>query len=225
MGRRVVDLTFPIHEGMTTFPVPWHPVVEISILGRHGIENRETRKITLGTHTGTHCDAPRHFVPGGISVDELSLYILTGPAYVLNFSLLAELSEINSHDLELALGENRPERLVLRFDWCRKWGTMEYYSEHPYLTEEAGEWLVARGIRLIAMDTPMPDNPKNGRGTVNDSPLHKIFLKHGVIIVEYLCNLKELTQENIELIVLPLKIAGADGAPVRCIAYEFDGKD
>lgn len=69
MSRNIIDLTFPIHEGMTTFPVHWHPIVEISVLGRHGIENRETRKVLLGTHTGTHMDAPRHFIPDGMTVD------------------------------------------------------------------------------------------------------------------------------------------------------------
>lgn len=69
MPRRIVGLTFPIHEGMTTFPAHWHPFVEVSVMGRHGIENRETRKVVMGTHTGTHCDAPCHFVPGGKTVD------------------------------------------------------------------------------------------------------------------------------------------------------------
>ena len=86
MTRRIIDLTYPIHEGMTTFPAHWHPVVEITVLGRHGIENRETRKLILGTHTGTHCDAPRHFVPGGKTVDLLPLDIFIGPAFVMDFS-------------------------------------------------------------------------------------------------------------------------------------------
>ena len=62
-----------IEEGMQTFAAHWHPFVEITQLGRHGIENRESRKLTFGTHTGTHIDAPRHFIPGGQTVDRVPL--------------------------------------------------------------------------------------------------------------------------------------------------------
>ena len=83
---RIIDLTFPIHEGMTTFPAPWHPFVEITQLGRHGLEGRETRKIVIGSHTGTHCDAPRHFIPGGATIDEIPLDVFIGPAVVCDLS-------------------------------------------------------------------------------------------------------------------------------------------
>ena len=79
MKRRIVDLTYPIHEGMTTYPTHWHPVVEVTQLGRHGIENRETRKLVLGTHTGTHMDAPLHFIPGGNTIENLDLQKCVGP--------------------------------------------------------------------------------------------------------------------------------------------------
>lgn len=220
MTRRIIDLTYPIHEGMTTFPTHWHPVVEVTQLGRHGIENRETRKLVLGTHTGTHCDAPRHFIPGGATLDDVPLETFMGPARVLDFSSAQASQEIGIKDLERLLGDQRPERIVLRFDWDRYWGRMAYYTDHPYLSMQAAKWLVDRGVRLLAMDTAQPDNPENGRGTKNDSPNHKILLGAGVILVEYLCNLQQLTQPEVELIVLPLKVQGGDGAPVRCVAVE-----
>ena len=220
MAGRKVDLTFPIHEGMTTFPRHWHPVVEISQLGRHGIEDRETRKIVMGTHTGTHCDAPLHFVPGGQTVDKFSLDTLIGPAFVVDFTDSQPFQEMGVSDFDRQLGSRRPERIVMRFDWSEHWGKMKYYTDHPFISEAASQWLVDCGVRLLAMDTPMPDNPKNGWGSEVDSPNHKILLGNGVIIVEYLCNLRELRQREIELIVLPLKIQGGDGAPVRCVAIE-----
>jgi len=220
MARRIVDLTFPIHEGMTTLPTHWHPPVEITLLGRHGIENRETRKLVLGTHTGTHCDAPCHFVPGGQTVDTLSLDTLIGPASVLDFSNSQPGQEIDVQDLDRQLVSLRPERLVLRFDWSAHWGKMEYYTIHPFLSQASAMWLVEKGVRLLAMDTPMPDNPKHGWRSETDSPNHKALLSNGVIIVEYLCNLKELRQPEVELIVLPLKILDGDGSPVRCVAIE-----
>ena len=62
---KITDLSLTLEEGMMTFPTHWHPVVEITILGRHGVEGRETRKLVLGTHVGTHADAPLHFIPKG----------------------------------------------------------------------------------------------------------------------------------------------------------------
>ncbi len=218
--QKIIDLTFSIHEGMCTFPVLWHPIVEITQLGRLGIENRETRKLIIGTHTGTHLDAPRHFIPNGKTVEDISLEILIGPAHILNLAQCKPGQEIGVADLEKMLGTSKPERLVLRFDWDKYWGTMDYYTNHPFISTEAAQWIVDRGIRLLAMDTPMPDNPTHGRGNDPDSPVHKILLKNNIVIVEYLCNLKEIRYNEVELIVLPLKIRDGDGSPVRCVAIE-----
>ncbi|MGO8998559.1 MAG: cyclase family protein [Polyangiaceae bacterium] len=222
MGRRIIDLTHPIHEGMTTFPVHWHPVVEISILGRHGIEARETRKLVLGTHTGTHCDAPRHFVPGGATIDQVAPETLVGDAYVCDFSSATPMQAIDAADLSRQLPEGAVERVILRYDWSRHWGHLRFYADHPFLTEGAARLLLDRGVKLVAMDTPMPDSPKDGRGTPNDSPIHKILLGAGAVLVEYLTNLAELRRRRVELIVAPLKIEGGDGAPARCFAIESD---
>lgn len=220
MVRRKIDLTFPIHEGMTTFPTHWHPFVEITQLGRHGIEDRETRKLVLGTHTGTHCDAPRHFIQGGQTIDSIPLDVLIGPALVADFSRSQPSQVIEVADFEEQFGSASPQRVLMRFDWSEQWGRMRYYRDHPFISETAAQWLVDKGVRLLGMDTPMPDNPKNGYGSKLDSPIHKILLGRGVILVEYLCNLKELTRRDVELIVLPLKIQDGDGAPARCVAIE-----
>src|SRR5215470_18846099 len=76
--KRIVDLSYLLHDGMTTYPVHWSPPFEVTQLGRHGIEGRESRKIVMGTHTGTHVDAPRHFIPNGKTIDELPLDIFMG---------------------------------------------------------------------------------------------------------------------------------------------------
>jgi kynurenine formamidase len=220
MPRRIVDLTLTLHEGMLTFPVHWHPVVEITQLGRHNVEGRETRRVTLGTHTGTHLDAPRHFIAGGDTVEMIPLETLIGPARILDLTHVPAFGEVGRGELAELLGADAPERLILRFGWCRRWGGLDYYSDHPFLSDDAARLLVERGVRLLAMDTPMPDNPKNGRGSDNDSPVHRILLGAGVILVEYLCNLGALRSTGVELIVLPLKIDGADGCPVRAAAVE-----
>lgn len=218
MTSRIVDLTMPIEEGMQTFPTHWHPFVEITQLGRHGLENRETRKLVLGTHTGTHIDAPRHFIPGGVTVDQIPLDQLVGPASVLDLTDFGAGMEVGADDLKRILGARPATRVLMRFDWSRTLGTMAYYNDSPFLSEDAAQWLVDHGCRLLGMDTAMPDNPKNGRNGLKDSPNHKIFLGNGVILLEYMVNLAALDRPEVYLIVAPLKIRDGDGAPVRAFA-------
>jgi arylformamidase len=217
---KIIDLSLLIEEGMMTFPTPWHPVVEITILGRHGIEGRETRKLVLGTHVGTHADAPRHFIPNGATIDQVPLDVLIGPATVADFQNCGPLHEIGIADLKQRLGDKKPVRLILRTGWSEYFGNMKFYNEYPFLSEDAAHWLVEKGVRLIAMDTPSPDNPAHSRGTPRDSPNHRVLLGAGVVLVEYLTNLKSVTAQEVDLIVMPLRLKGCDGSPARCVAIE-----
>lgn len=220
--RKITDLTMVIEEGMQTFAAHWHPFVEITQLGRHGIENRETRKITLGTHTGTHMDAPRHFIRDGATMESVPLEALVGQATVLDFSDLPDFHEISREELEARLAGKDAIRVIFRFDWDRHLGTNKYYSDHPFLSEAACEYLVERGCKMIALDTPQPDNPLNGRHAPKDAPNHKILLSKDIYIVEYLINIRELSSDSVFLVVAPLKIKDGDGAPVRCFVIEED---
>ena len=142
---------------------------------------------------------------------------------LLDLHDFGERAEVSSDVIRERLGEARPTRLMLRFDWSDKIFEPNYYADHPYLSEDSAHLLVERGVRMLAMDTPMPDNPKNGRGTPNDSPNHRILLGAEVILVEYVTNLRSLgTAKEIDLFVLPLKIEDGDGSPVRCLARALD---
>lgn len=214
----IIDLTMTLREGIMTFPVNWHPVVEITQLGRFHVEGRETRKITMGTHTGTHVDAPRHFVPGGKTIETTDLSIYHGPARVLDFTDLPDRAEITRAMLQDRIGDAFPKRIVFRYDWERRLDSLAYYSDHPYLSEDACHWLVEQGVHLVGFDAPMPDDPRNGRNSEKDSPNHTILLGAGVAILEYLVNLKAIPRRDFTLSALPLKIAQGDGAPVRAVA-------
>lgn len=220
MSKKIIDISLVIEEGMTTYPALWHPYVEITQLGRFGVEERESRKLVLGTHTGTHIDAPRHFIEGGETVENISLDILVGPALLIDFTDLDKYHEITVQEIKEKLKNRTPERIIFRFDWSNYLRTTEYYVSHPFLSEEAAQYLADSGVKLIGMDSPMPDNPKNGKGTANDSPVHKILLGNGIIILEYLTNLRSVSKEEVELVVAPLKIKSADGAPARCFVIE-----
>jgi len=220
MSRRITDLTMTIHEGMQTFAAHWHPFVEITQLGRHGIENRETRKITLGTHTGTHIDAARHFLAGGWTVDTIAPDQLIGRASVLDFSHLQDFHEISAAELFDTVAGRTTERVIFRYDWHKRLMTNAYFSDHPFLSEEACVWLMEQGCRMVALDAPQPDNPKNGRHSAKDAPNHKVLLGGGAVIVEYLVDLDKVSSPEVELIVAPLKILDGDGAPARVFAIE-----
>ena len=214
----IIDLSICLQEGMITFPVHWHPVFEMTQLGRFEVEGRETRKITMGTHTGTHVDAPRHFIKGGRTIEQMNLDLYYGKARVIDFTDLPDKTEISLGLLKSRIGDNFPPRIIFRYDWDRHLNSLKYYSDHPYLSEEACEWMVSRGIVLVGTDAPMPDDPRNGRGSEKDSPNHTILLGAGVVILEYLTNLKSIPTSDFTLSALPIKLAGADGAPVRAIA-------
>ena len=221
MTEVIHDLTMCIKEGMQTFSAPWHPVVEITQLGRHGIENRETRKILIGTHTGTHVDAPRHFIPNGATLDQVPLDTLCGKAKIINFSALPECYEICAQDLENAFESTFSERVIFRFDWDKKaLMTNRYYTHHPFLSLEAAEWLVKKKVKLVGMDTPQPDNPLHSRTSEKDAQIHKYLLGNGVILVEYLVGLDAVRSTCVDFFAAPLKIENSDGSPARCFALE-----
>lgn len=215
---KIIDISMTLCEGMMTFPVNWHPFVEVTQLGRFEVEGRETRKLTLGTHTGTHVDAPRHFIPDGETIENIDLSIFFGQAVLLDFTDLPDKAEISSDMIKSKLGASDVKRLLFRFDWDHRIQSMRYYTDHPYLSEEACQYLVDRGTILVGFDSPMPDNPLNGKGTKNDSPNHTILLGNSVIILEYLCNLQQIDTQEFVLSAFPMKIKDGDGSPVRAVA-------
>lgn len=221
MNEKIIDLTFPIYEGMPKFAAYWHPSVKITKIGCHTSEGRETRRVVLGTHTGTHIDAPLHFIAKGKPVDKIPLKICVGPAVLISFDSKHK-KEITARDLASKLSAfSKIERLIVRFDWSKKWQKAAYYKEYPYFSKDACFWLVKKGIKLLGMDTPSPDNPRNNKKSKKDSPNHKYFLGKGIVLIEYLCNLNKLKSPQIFLIAMPLRIRGADGSPARVIAYDL----
>lgn len=222
MGRRqdVVDLSFPIREGMATFPSRWHARVEVVRLARHSVERRESRRLVLGTHTGTHVDAPRHFIPGGRTIDAFGPELMLGPARVVDLRFARPREEVGLAALRRAVGRAgvRP-RMLLCFGWSRRYGRADYFSGAPYLSLEACGWLALRGVRLLGLDTPSVDSHEHGRGSPCDAQNHRLLLGRGLFLVEALNDLLRLRRDVVEFAVLPLNVLRADGAPARCLAW------
>ncbi|MBI5208747.1 MAG: cyclase family protein [Elusimicrobia bacterium] len=218
---RWVDLSFPIREGMTRFPSRWHPAVSVTRLASHRVERRESRRLVLGTHTGTHLDAPRHFIEGGRGVDSFPPELMTGTAGIVDLMPAEPRKEYGLPDVRRSLGRRRVRpRMLVRFGWTRRYGGAGFYTEAPYLSLEACLWLAGRGVRLLGLDTPSVDCHDHGWRSGNDAPNHRALLGRGVFLVESLANLDKLAGRAVRLMVFPLNIPGADGSPARCFAAQ-----
>lgn len=165
--------------------------------------------LVCGVHTGTHVDAPLHFLADGADVTHLSLDVLIGPAIV---AALPAVEAITAHDLEALDLPVDTQRLLLRTRNSEGWqrGDRIFRTNFVALTTDAAHWIVARGIRLIGVDylsvQRFRDNPQT----------HIALLEAEIVIVEGL-NLAQIEPGNYELICLPLKLAGAEGSPARAV--------
>ena len=161
-------------------------------------------------HTGTHLDAPNHFVLGAPGIDQIPLHRLYGRAVVVRAQMPPE-GELGTAELEAA-GIASGDIVILDTGWWHTPGD----GEHPCLGERAAWWLVEHGVKLLATDLPTPDLAVRRRGEDFDWPVHRILLGNGVLIGENLTNLGELP-DRVEAMVLPLPILGADGSPARVL--------
>ena len=216
---KFIDLTHPIHEGMITAPAPWHPVVEVTQFGRHCLEGRESYRVVLGSHTGTHMDTPAHMVANGSPrIDKVPLEKLICRAKMLripkgSFEKIT-VGDIESTGIEIQKGD----KLVVNTGWYHTWGTQQFFREYPCFTPEATQYLVEKGIVGICMDTPSPDDPKDKLEPGQPNPRHYDFLSNGIFIFEYLTNLDEVPVNEFMLITLPLNVKDMDGFPIRAVA-------
>lgn len=214
--NKIIDLTYMINNEMITYPTPWHPKVSVKRLGKIEKVGRNTCKIILGTHTGTHIDAPLHFIENGTSIEKIPLEKIVGQVTIIDFSHLQKNHPIQKEDLQKI---KITKRMIFRFSWEKYWNLDKFYQDHPFFTEEAANYLVSEGVELLGYDTPSPDSSKSD-GKV-DSPIHKIFLGNGIVLLEYLANLDKVEElENWNIVVAPMKIEGSDGSPSRVFVFQ-----
>jgi kynurenine formamidase len=162
---------------------------------------------------GTHIDAPKHFISGGESIDQVALEKLVGEAVLVDLSS-QQLGEISAAHLQPFKQSIRDGHIViLNTGTYRKYGTKEFIMSYPHLTPEAAELLVERRIAALGVDM-MAIDPLGSK----ESPAHHIILEAGIPIVENLTHLDRLDSPLFLFIALPLKVKGAEGAPCRAIA-------
>jgi arylformamidase len=169
-------------------------------------------RLDMGAHTGTHVDAPAHFVQGGDGIDRLDLDVLVGPALVVHALEADALSAEVMEALDIPPGT---ERVLFRTRNSELWsqGEAEFNKGFVAIPQDGAHWLVERGVRLVGVDYL-------SIGPFDDPvPTHQILLQAGVIAVEGL-NLSGIAPGVYQFVCLPLKIASADGAPARAILMD-----
>jgi arylformamidase len=203
----VYDLTVPVRQGMVVYegdpPVRLTRAASIA----QGAQANVSR-LDFGVHTGTHVDAPVHFIEGAAGVESIPLDALVGPAWVVDATHLErdiDLLALQSLDIPAGI-----ERLLFRTRNSELWGLPRFSRDFLGLTAEAARALVQRGVRLVGADylsIAPADDP---------APTHVELLEAGVVILEGL-DLRGVPAGGYQLVCLPLLIEGADGAPARAL--------
>ncbi len=201
-----IDVSVPVRTGMIVYDgdpeVRIEPAMEIA---RGDLANLS--RMELGSHTGTHVDAPLHFIDGAAGADQLPLDALIGPAVVADAR--GAPGDIDGAALA-ALALPATERLLLRTRNGDLWERESFTPDYVGIAEDAAHELVAMGVRLVGIDylsiAPSGD----------PAPTHRALLEAGIVVVEGL-DLREAPPGRYDLVCLPLRLEGADGAPARAL--------
>ncbi|MGD8457788.1 MAG: cyclase family protein [Anaerolineales bacterium] len=206
---RTYDISLAISPEMVVWPDD--PPVEISRTSKieEGADSNVSR-IRMSVHTGTHIDAPRHFLAKGGLIEDIPIDLLFGRAYVLH--LPEEVNLITRDMVENSTIPPRTKRVLFRTRNSNYWESNRktFIKGFVALTPKAAEYLIKRGVKLVGIDylsiAPFDD----------PTPTHKILLEAGIVILEGL-NLTGVDQGRYTLYCLPLKLSGVEGAPARAI--------
>ena len=205
------DISLPISEALVVWP--GDPAVSITQTAHIDRGDAATvSRLELGAHTGTHVDAPAHFVQGGAGVESMDLSALVGLALVAEAKEVDILTADVLAELAIPLGT---ERVLLRTRNSELWtrDKQTFYTDFVAISEDGARWLVERGIRLIGIDY------LSVAPYVSPAPTHRLLLDAGVVLVEGL-DLSSVRPGMYQLVCLPLNIVGIDGAPARAILIE-----
>jgi len=176
--------------------------------------------LSLGSHTGTHCDAPYHFLEKGSRIDELPLERFVGPGLVVDVREHAPNTPILWDELAPLVADIAEVSIVfLHTGWSAHVGSPAYF-DHPFLDGRACERLLELGVRTIGIDAINIDPTPEGAVDRDQFPCHRLISEADGVIVENLANLGGITARRPMLSVLPLRLTGLDGAPTRAVALE-----
>lgn len=201
---KIYDLTRTISQDMQVYPGDPQPKFDPHATIKDN--NVNVTRITLGSHSGTHVDAPWHFLQEGNSIDVEPLDKFTGEAAIIDVS---GKNSITSEDFS-GYGI-RSNDIILIYT-----GSGDRQTDFTYLDISAAKWLVEKGAKCIGIDTVSVEK----YGT-KDAPVHKILLASNIGIIENLTNLKGFAGSRMFFVCLPLPLKGIDGSPARAVFFDI----
>lgn len=209
-----IDLTLTISESIPSFPgSPKPQFISWSNLKEDGY-NLEL--LFLSSHTGTHLDAPYHFIKNGLKINQIPLDRLIGKAILIKIKKTKN-NAITKSDIILFERKNGkiPNKSSIFFftGWQKNLQKKNYFTENPGLDISAAKYIASKKINLVGIDSPSID-----LGNDESFNVHHIFSKNNILIVENLTNLKKISSKEFNFTILPLKLKDATGSPVRAIA-------
>jgi arylformamidase len=199
-----------IGPSMRVFPgSPQPSFIEWSKFEIHGYSSEV---MFLSTHTGTHIDAPSHFIPDSRTIDKIKVSRFVSRSILIKIPKKAD-QRITLNDI-INCKIHANDTVVFATGWEKRFKSDNYMINNPGLSLDAAEYLVSNRVNAVAIDGPSID-----RGVDNNFNIHSALLSNDIPIIENLCNLEELSSvKSFTLIVNPLKLVGASGSPVRAIA-------
>lgn len=204
---RIIDISQKISADMRVYPGDPHFHSRVALSFERG-DMCEVSELTIGSHCGTHVDAPKHMIPGGAPLESMPLDHFYGPCRVLTLT-----APVITEKMLADLGIQRGERILLRTD-----PDGEYLKKGRFnpsvLSLGAAQMLARTGIRLVGIDATTVENMEIGDGDV-----HRTLMNAGIAILEGL-DLEQAEGEHYTLSALPLHIIGENGAPCRAVLIE-----
>jgi arylformamidase len=206
---KTYDISLTITPTMAVWPGDPKPLFERVSKIEEG-RNANGSNMSMSVHTGTHVDAPYHFLQDGSTVEKMPLDVLIGRAYVAQ--LPDSVNVITPAELEAAAIPPRTRRVLIRTRNSKYWSKepTKFQEDFVGVDAAAAEYLVKRGVKLIGIDYLSVAPYKNSK------PTHITLLKAGLVILEGL-NLSQVSRGRYNLICLPLKLEGRDGSPARAV--------
>ena len=212
---KILDLTLTISDNIPTFSgspapsfIPWENVKD---------DGYNLELLFFSTHTGTHLDAPHHFLEKGVKIHEISIKRLVCNAVLIKLRKQSgeTIKKIDIKKFEKKHGKiDGFSSVIFYTSWQRNLQKKYYFTKNPGLSVSAAKYLASKKVSLVGIDSPSID-----LGTDSKFSVHQIFAKKGMLIVENLANLDKIKSSKFHLVVLPLKLKNATGSPVRVVAF------
>jgi len=201
---RVIDLTHPISADLPVY-FPWHPVTTLDQTANYRDHQCVVRRLSIGTHSGTHIDAPSHIFREMLTLEQYDPNLWYTEAMVLDFTPREPRQAITLEEMRQKFQETNIG-VIVKTGWDKYFGREDYYKTYPPISNEAAEFLVEGGAIVVAADTPF---------TLD---VHRILLKKGIPLITNINHSDQLKSGRVRLIAAPLLIKDGDGAPARVMA-------